>query len=124
MDSHFLPSFTTLSGFAITPSMLYTQYFRFGREFRLSVRPSGRDFYVCFRSKFRLAVQLGSVDMHRIYIYNTKDKPYILKLNGFERFPSELFTSTIVIRDFIRDEGETRARRDPSEMTVSASIVH
>ena len=106
------------------PSMLYTQYFRFGREFRLSVRPSGRDFYVCFRSKFRLAVQLGSVDMHRIYIYNTKDKPYILKLNGFERFPSELFTSTIVMRDFIRDEGETRARRDPSEMTVSASIVH
>ena len=104
--------------------MLYTQYFRFGREFRLSVRPSGRDFYVCFRSKFRLAVQLGSVDMHRIYIYNTKDKPYILKLNGFERFPSELFTSTIVMRDFIRDEGETRARRDPSEMTVSASIVH
>ena len=70
------------------PSMLYTRYFRFGREFRLSVRPSGRDFYVCFRSKFRLAVQLGSVDMHRIYIYNTKDKPYILKLNGFERFPS------------------------------------
>ena len=83
------------------PSMLYTRYFRFGREFRLSVRPSVRDFYVCFRSKFRLAVQLGSVDMHRIYIYNTKDKPYILKLNGFERFPSELFTSTIVMRDFI-----------------------
>ena len=83
------------------PSMLYTRYFRFGREFRLSVRPSGRDFYVCFRSKFRLAVQLGSVDMHRIYIYNTKDKPYILKLNGFERFPSELFTSTIVMPDFM-----------------------
>ena len=95
--------------------MLYTQYFRFGREFRLSVRPSGRDFYVCFRSKFRLAVQLGSVDMHRIYIYNTKDKPYILKLNGFERFPSELFTSTIVMRDFIRDESQARSFRNGSE---------
>ena len=28
------------------PSMLNTRYFRFGREFRLSVRPSGHDFYV------------------------------------------------------------------------------
>ena len=28
------------------PSMLNTWYFRFGHEFRLSVRPSGRDFYV------------------------------------------------------------------------------
>ena len=28
------------------PSMLNTRYFRFGREFRLSVCPSGRDFYV------------------------------------------------------------------------------
>ena len=27
------------------PSMLNTRYFRFGREFRLSVRLSGRDFY-------------------------------------------------------------------------------
>ena len=27
------------------PSMLNTRYFRFGRKFRLSVRPSGRDFY-------------------------------------------------------------------------------
>ena len=50
------------------PSRLYTRYFRFGREFRLSVCPSGRDFYVCFRRKFRLVVPLGSVDMHTIYI--------------------------------------------------------
>ena len=28
------------------PSMLNTRYFRFGRKLRLSVRPSGRDFYV------------------------------------------------------------------------------
>ena len=27
------------------PSMLNTRYFRFGREFRLSVCPLGRDFY-------------------------------------------------------------------------------
>ena len=27
------------------PSMLNTRYFRFGRKFWLSVRPSGRDFY-------------------------------------------------------------------------------
>ena len=27
------------------PSMLNTRYFRFGRKFRLSVCPSGRDFY-------------------------------------------------------------------------------
>ena len=27
------------------PSILNTRYFRFGRKFRLSVRPSGRDFY-------------------------------------------------------------------------------
>ena len=27
------------------PSMLNTRYFRFGRKFQLSVRPSGRDFY-------------------------------------------------------------------------------
>ena len=31
--------------FAISPSeYVNTQYFRFGREFQLSVRPSGRDF--------------------------------------------------------------------------------
>ena len=32
-------------------------------------------------------------------IYNTENKLYILKLNGFERFPGKLFTSTIVKRD-------------------------
>ena len=28
------------------PRMLNMRYFRFGRKFRLSVRPSGRNFYV------------------------------------------------------------------------------
>ena len=37
-------------------------------------------------------------------IYNTENKLYILKLNGFERFLGKLFTSTIVERDFMRDE--------------------
>ena len=32
----------------------------------------------------------------------TEDKLYILKLNGFERFPGKLFTSTIVKRDIFR----------------------
>ena len=67
------------------------------------------------KANFSLAVQLGSVDMHRIYIYNTKDKPYILKLNGFERFPSELFTSTIVMRDFMRDESQARCCQNGTE---------
>ena len=53
--------------------------------------------YFCFRSEFRLA---GSVDMQAIY-NNTEDhKLYILKLNGFERFPGKLFTSTIVSEIF------------------------
>ena len=29
------------------PSMLYTRYFGFGREFRLTMRSEGRDFYFC-----------------------------------------------------------------------------
>ena len=32
-------------------------------------------------------------------IYNTEDKLYILKLNGFKRFPGKLFTSTIVVSE-------------------------
>ena len=81
------------------PSMLNTRYFRFGREFRLSVRPSGRNFYVA------------------IYIYNTENKLYILNLNGFERFPGKLFTSTIVKQDFMRDEILPK-------QPVSAGVVH
>ena len=57
----------------------------------------------------------GSLDMHAIYI--TEDKLYILKLNGFEQFPGKLFTSTIVKRDFMRDE---ILPKHP----VSAGVVH
>ena len=73
--------------------MLNTRYFRFGREFRLSVHPSGSN------------------------IYNTENKLYILKLNGFERFPGKLFTSTIVKRDFMPDEILPK-------QPVSAGVVH
>ena len=62
-----------------------------------------------------LDANFGCIDMHTIYIYNTKDKLYILKLNGFERFPSELFTSTIVMQDFMRDESQARSFRNGSE---------
>ena len=43
-------------------------------------------------------------------MYNTEDKLYILKLNGFERFPGKLFTSTIVkseISCMTRDPSKT-----------------
>ena len=48
-----------------------------------------------------------SVGRRRRYarnIYNTENNLYILKLNGFERFPGKLFTSTIVKRDFMCDK--------------------
>ena len=80
------------------PSILNTRYFRFGRKFRLSVRPSGRDFYEGNIS----ALEANFGVRKRRYasnIYNTENKLYILKLNGFERFPGKLFTSTIVKRD-------------------------
>ena len=80
------------------PSILNTRYFRFGRKFRLSVHPSGRDFYEGNIS----ALEANFGGRKRRYasnIYNTENKLYILKLNGFERFPGKLFTSTIVKRD-------------------------
>ena len=80
------------------PSILNTRYFRFGRKFRLSVRPLGRDFYEGNIS----ALEANFGGRKRRYasnIYNTENKLYILKLNGFERFPGKLFTSTIVKRD-------------------------
>ena len=80
------------------PSILNTRYFRFGRKFRLSVCPSGRDFYEGNIS----ALEANFGVRKRRYasnIYNTENKLYILKINGFERFPGKLFTSTIVKRD-------------------------
>ena len=50
-------------------------------------------------------------------MYNTEDKLYILKLNGFERFPDKLFMSTIVKRDFMRD-------KILPKQPVSAGVVH
>ena len=80
------------------PSILNTRYFRFGRKFRLSVRPSGRDSYEGNIS----ALEANFGGRKRRYasnIYNTENKLYIFKLNGFERFPGKLFRSTIVKRD-------------------------
>ena len=80
------------------PSILNTLYFRFGRKFRLSVHPLGRDFYEGYIS----ALEANFGGRKRRYasnIYNTENKLYILKLNGFKRFPGKLFTSTIVKRD-------------------------
>ena len=49
--------------------MLNTRYFRFGREFRLSVCPLGHDFYEenisALEANFGWQ---GSVDMHAVYI--------------------------------------------------------
>ena len=63
------------------PSMLNTRYFRFGREFRLSVRPSGHDFYEenisALEAKFRLAGKRRYT--RNIHVYNTENKLYILK---------------------------------------------
>ena len=80
------------------PSILNTRYFRFGRKFRLSVRPSGRDFYEGNISALEANFG-GTKRRYASNIYNTENKLYILKLNGFERFPGKLFTSTIVKRD-------------------------
>ena len=80
------------------PSILNTRYFRFGRKFRLSVRPSGRDFYEGNISALEANFG-GTKRRYASNIYNTENKLYILKLNGFERFPGKLFTS-IVKRDF------------------------
>ena len=80
------------------PSILNTQYFRFGRKFQLSVRPSGRDFYEGNISALEANFG-GTKRRYASNIYNTENKLYILKLNGFERFPGKLFTSTIVKRD-------------------------
>ena len=97
------------------PSMLNTRYFRFGRKFRLSVGPLGRDFYI-----ENISALEANFDRKRRYarnIYNTEYKLYILKLNGFERFPGKLFTSIIVKRDFMRDEILPK-------QPVSAGVVH
>ena len=69
------------------------QYFRFGRKFRFR-----RDFYE--ENNSALEANFG---WQEVQIYNTEDRLYILKLNGFERFPGKLFTSTIVKRDFTQD---------------------
>ena len=82
--------------------MLNTRYVRFGRKFRLSVRPSGRDFYEENISALEANFGSQEAQMYKQYIHNTEDKLYILKLNGFERFPGKLFTSTIVKRDIFR----------------------
>ena len=63
------------------------------------MRPSGRDFYEGNISA--LEANFGGRKKRRYAsnIYNTENKLYILKLNGFERFPGKLFRSTIVKRD-------------------------
>ena len=73
-----------------------------------------------FKKKIFLLQKRISVGRKRRYarnIYNTEDKLDILKLNGFERFPSKWFTSTIVKRDFMRDEILPK-------QPVSAGVVH
>ena len=51
-----------------------------------------------------MGILVGKECRYAHNIYNTEDKLYILKLNGFERVPGKLFMSTIVKRDFMRDE--------------------
>ena len=55
--------------------------------------------------------------MHAIYIYNTENKLYILKLNDFERFPGKFFMSTSVTRNFMCDEILPK-------QPISAGVVH
>ena len=72
------------------PSMLNTQYFKFGRQFQLSMHLC-RD--AIFMNKIFLLekrISVGKKCRYAHNIYNTEDKLYILKLNGFERFPGDL----------------------------------
>ena len=61
--------------------MLSTWYFRFGREFRLSVCPWQRDVYVDNISALKANFEWQEECGYARNIYSTKDKLYILKLN-------------------------------------------